>query len=357
MIEAKSREFYTLLTEPSGRARPQTLTAVGQDLSSMILGPIADQLNGQRLLIVGDGFLQYIPFSALPNPTPNKTSEQTIREGEFSLYLQPLILEHEIVTLPSASSLVALRQDRVNHTEPTQELAIIANPVFSHADSRVENVTLSSGLTSLSKEGLETVDILYGELPNTIAELSDLEKLLPDSQRQSFTGYDANLNTALSPNLGRFRIVHIASHGIFNSQSPERSGVVLSGINRKGLLQPGLLSPVDAFTNMNLSSTELVVLSGCRTGLSNEGVVREGLTGFTGGLLSAGADRIVASLWSVQDQATRELMRRFYERMLDPNHPMTPAQALRAAQISMWEEPRWQTPYYWAAFFIQGEWK
>jgi CHAT domain-containing protein len=108
---------------------------------------------------------------------------------------------------------------------------------------------------------------------------------------------------------------------------------------------------------MDLSGTELVVLSGCRTGISSDEVVREGLTGLTGGLLSAGTDRVVVSLWSVQDKATRELMSRFYQRMLDHDTPLTPAQALRAAQLSMWEESRWQTPYYWAAFIIQGEWQ
>ncbi len=79
------------------------------------------------------------------------------------------------------------------------------------------------------------------------------------------------------------------------------------------------------------------------------------MTGLTSGLFDAGADRVVASLWSVRDDATRELMKRFYQRMLDPENPKRPAEALREAQISMWNEPRWHTPYYWAAFTLQGE--
>ena len=357
VIEAKAREFYTLLTEPSGRVRPRTTTDVGQQLSTMILGPIADQLDGQRLLVVGDGLLQYIPFGVLPNPTPYNLPLETDLEGEFTPYLKPLILEHEIVTLPSASSLVAIREDRQNHSKPTKELAIIADPVFNHEDDRVKEVAILNGATPFKRQELEKIDVLYGALPNTREELSSIEKLLEPSQRESFSGYDANLDTALSPELGQFRIVHFASHGIFNTKSPERSGIVLSGIDEQGLLQPGLLSPSNAFNRMDLAGTELVVLSGCRTGLSSSEVAREGLTGLTGGLLAAGTDRIVASLWSVQDQATRELMSRFYKGMLNQDNPMTPAQALRAAQISMWEEPRWQTPYYWGAFIIQGEWQ
>jgi len=73
--------------------------------------------------------------------------------------------------------------------------------------------------------------------------------------------------------------------------------------------------------------------------------------------MTAGADRVVVSLWSVEDDVTAELMTRFYQNMLDPHKGLSPAQALKAAQISMWNEPRWQAPYYWAAFTIQGEWR
>jgi CHAT domain-containing protein len=79
-----------------------------------------------------------------------------------------------------------------------------------------------------------------------------------------------------------------------------------------------------------------------------------------GNLMAAGSDRVVASLWSVRSKPTQELMSRFYQRMFDPTHPeysRSPAQALRAAQLSMWQDPRWQTPYYWAAFMFQGEWR
>ena len=99
------------------------------------------------------------------------------------------------------------------------------------------------------------------------------------------------------------------------------------------------------------------ILSGCKTGFGRGYTIREGLTGLTGGFLAAGTDRIVVSLWRVGDRATRELMIRFYQRMLNKDHPMPAAQALRAAQISMWEDSYWQTPYYWAAFTIQGEWR
>jgi CHAT domain-containing protein len=105
---------------------------------------------------------------------------------------------------------------------------------------------------------------------------------------------------------------------------------------------------------MNLSAADLVVLSGCRTGLGVN-PIREGLTGLVGALMSAGTERVVASLWSVDDEATKELMTRFYRNMLEKKVPIS--QALRAAQLSMWQEARWQTPYNWAAFVPYGEWQ
>jgi CHAT domain-containing protein len=64
---------------------------------------------------------------------------------------------------------------------------------------------------------------------------------------------------------------------------------------------------------------------------------------------------VVASLWNVDDRATAELMRRFYAGLLKDGR--TPAAALRAAQVAMWREGRWRSPFYWAAFVAQGEWK
>jgi CHAT domain-containing protein len=81
----------------------------------------------------------------------------------------------------------------------------------------------------------------------------------------------------------------------------------------------------------------------------------EGLMGLTRGFMYAGAARVVASLWDVKDQATAELMKRFYQGMFRGG--LRPSAALRAAQVSMWKEKRWEAPYYWAAFTLQGEWR
>ncbi|NEP20137.1 MAG: CHAT domain-containing protein, partial [Leptolyngbya sp. SIO4C1] len=361
IIESKAIEFYSLLTEPIGRVQPEKTAEVGKELSSMLLGPIEEQLNHQRLAIVADGFLQYLPFSALPNPASNDGQSLETLEGEFAKRYSPLILEHEVISLPSASSLVSLRETRINRPISERELTLFSDPVFNHRDKRFRSLKLGNGDFELFQfDHLRSVDTLYGALPNTIHELSkvdNIEILIPAHQRQDFSGFQASLDNALSPDLGRSRIVHFASHGIFNTSAPQRSGMILSSFNEEGELQPGLLSPAYAFDKMNLLATDLVVLSGCRTGITGNSITREGITGFTGGLMAAGADRVVASLWSVEDEATRELMGKFYTNLLDKNSQMTASEALRAAQIEMWNDPQWQTPYNWAAFILQGEWE
>ena len=100
-------------------------------------------------------------------------------------------------------------------------------------------------------------------------------------------------------------------------------------------------------------NADLVVLSACETALGKE-IQGEGLLGLTRGFMYAGSPRVVASLWKVDDRSTAELMSRFYEDMLQ--NKLTPAAALRAAQLSLLQNPRWSHPYYWAPFIFQGEW-
>jgi CHAT domain-containing protein len=128
--------------------------------------------------------------------------------------------------------------------------------------------------------------------------------------------------------------------------------LVLSLVDEKGKPQDGFLQLEDIY-NLKLP-VELVVLSGCETGLG-ENVSGEGLIGMTRAFMYAGASRIVASLWSVNDVATADFMTLFYKAML--RDKLQPPAALRKAQIEMRQQRRWNSPYYWAAFEIQGEWK
>jgi CHAT domain-containing protein len=155
----------------------------------------------------------------------------------------------------------------------------------------------------------------------------------------------------MNAGLDQYRIVHFATHSLLNSRNPELSGIVLSLVDEAGSAQEGFVRAYEIY-NLKLNA-DLVVLSACSTALGKE-IKGEGLAGLTRGFMYAGTPRVIASLWNVRDEATAELMKRFYRNMLIGKS--SPAAALREAQISMWREPRWAAPYYWAGFALQGEW-
>lgn len=156
----------------------------------------------------------------------------------------------------------------------------------------------------------------------------------------------------MSPELAEYRIVHFATHAIFNNDSPGLSGLILSTFDEQGRSQDGFVRLHDIY-NLDLPA-ELVVLSACNTALGEQ-IRGEGLVGIVRGFMYAGSKRVVASLWKVDDLATGELMTRFYRYLLTDN--LSPADALRRAQLSMLAEPQWENPFYWAGFVLQGEWR
>jgi CHAT domain-containing protein len=199
--------------------------------------------------------------------------------------------------------------------------------------------------------GLEGIQL--PRLPGTRREASGIAALVPEADRIQALDFDATRAVLTGPDAGQYRIIHLATHGLLNTTHPELSGIVLSLVDRQGKPQNGFLRLYEIY-NLKLGA-DLVVLSACQTGLGKE-IQGEGLVGLTRGFMYAGAPRVLASLWKVDDRATAELMKRLYGTMLGPN-PLPPAAALRAAQIEMWKTKGFENPYYWAAFTLQGEWR
>jgi CHAT domain-containing protein len=183
-------------------------------------------------------------------------------------------------------------------------------------------------------------------------EAKAILSLAPAGDALKALDFAASRATAMSDELGKYRIVHFSTHGLLNNLHPELSGIVLSLVDEHGRPQDGFLRLHDIY-NLKLPA-DLVVLSACQTALGKE-ISGEGLVGLTRGFIHAGAARVVASLWKVDDRASAELMKNFYREML--KEKQRPAAALRAAQVAMWRQKRWQSPYYWAAFTLQGEWR
>jgi CHAT domain-containing protein len=174
----------------------------------------------------------------------------------------------------------------------------------------------------------------------------------PDGTTLRALDFDASREMALSPRLRQYRIVHLATHGIVNNEQPGLSGLIFSMVDEYGHPKNGFLRLHDIY-NLDLP-VDLVVLSACSSALGKP-VEGEGLVGIMRGFMYAGARRIVASLWRVDDRATAALMSRFYREMLQ--NKRSPAAALRHAQLEMWRQSEWRQPFYWAAFVLQGEWQ
>jgi CHAT domain-containing protein len=174
----------------------------------------------------------------------------------------------------------------------------------------------------------------------------------PRNESLEAVDFRASRATATSAALAQYRIVHFATHGVLDSENPALSGIILSLVDPHGKPQDGFLRLFEIY-NLHLSA-DLVVLSACQTALGKE-IQGEGLVGLTRGFIYAGAERIMASLWEVDDVATAELMSRFYQGMLKEG--LRPSAALQKAEKEMWQQKRWKDPYYWGAFTLQGEWK
>lgn len=365
-VEKASRSVYDLVTasdrfvpNESLEQRSKRLDQADNDypasaatLSRMLLGPLASELKSKRLLIVGEGILQYVPFGALPDPSNQKTSgsDQTP---------QPMIAGHEIISLPSASVLGVLRRDMRDRPRALKTIAVFADPVFVAQDPRIGSIR-KEGPIDNSEQGSDVKRSAeesglngFPRLRFSRQEADQIIRLAPRSNSFEALDFAANKTAATSEDLKQYRIVHFATHSLINSRHADLSGIVLSLVDQEGKPQNGFLRLYDIY-NMNLSA-ELVVLSACQTALGKD-IKGEGLVGLTRAFMYAGASRIVASLWRTEDRATAVLMNRFYESMLAGNG-MSPAAALRKAQLSMWQDKRWRQPRYWAAFTLQGEWK
>ncbi len=355
-IEELARRFYGALTarntDPGrGREADREAEKAAEELSRIVLGPVAQLLRGQPLLVVADGALQYVPFAALPLPAgPQRTL---------------LVARHEVVSLPSASALAVLRRELAGRPAAPKTLAVLADPVFQKNDSRF---SVKIGQRKPAPPPPPKKPLLRGEPepvrggqaePATLARLYFSEReaaaiaaLVPAGERFIALGFDASRATATGGELRDYRIVHFATHGMINSQTPEMSSLVLSLLDAKGQSQNGYLRLHDIY-NLDLRA-DLVVLSACQTALGKE-IRGEGLVGLTRGFMYAGAARVVASLWSVDDRATAALMKRFYRHMIQDHLP--PAAALRQAQLEMARDPLFKSPYHWAGFSLQGEWR
>lgn len=305
-------------------------------LSDLLLAPVADLLASRRLVFVVSGKLSQVPFGALPEPTSL---------GVSPARRKPLILGHEVVTVPSVGVLALLRERR-RRTEARRTLAVIADPVFEETDSRLRALGASAvreRLTAGLRTPLRRLEFAGREAEGIVA-------LARSSQPFLALGLAANRSLIARGALADFRILHFATHGLYDDAYPELSALALSSYDESGRPVDGLVRAYE-WVNLDLRA-DLVVASACRTALGGKGAL--GQLGLTQAFFQAGARQVVVSVWDVEDRATSELMEHFYRALLIERR--TPAAALRQAQLRLLLSERWSAPAFWAGFVLAGDW-
>ena len=334
--------------------------AASNALYKAVLEPAASMIGEKRLMVVADGALNYIPLEVLLKTTD---------AGDFSS-LGYLVKTNEVIYAPSASVVAAIKQQRTKATGRT--MLIIADPVFNSNDARAKkgttpaandaevrglgiqaSLTDVAGTTPPAAPGAAMEGLPLARLNGTRIEADQISKLAKTAGGQAdvWLDLDANEDNVTTRDVSKYRIIHVATHGLLNAERPQFTGVVLSLVGNK--THDGFVRTDEVF-NLRLGSP-LVMLSACETGLGKE-KRGEGVMGLTRAFMYAGAPTVGVSLWSVADKSTADLMTDFYKRLLTAGDTTTSSGALRGAQLAMISGKKYSAPFFWAPFVLVGDW-
>jgi CHAT domain-containing protein/Flp pilus assembly protein TadD len=352
-IDKEIAEFGDILQSPSSDVK-----TVARRLDSKLMQPIRKLLGDkQKLLLSPDSQLNLLPFVALVD--------------ENHRYL---VENYTITYLTTGRDLLRLSNPSSSKLQPP---VLMANIDFENATNNQKNKVGEELKRSSEIDGLK-----FGALPGTKQEADAITPLLKGVTL--LTGSQATENALKqvhSPS-----ILHIATHGFFltdekidvpdtfdlavenrgiivtpnlhrrvnkNIENPLlRSGIALAGFNKRySGGEDGVLTALEA-ASLNLSGTKLVVLSACQTGVG-KATNGEGVYGLRRAFAIAGAQSQLISLWDVSDEGTKELMVKYYGRLIKSEGR---SEALRQTQLEMLQSQKYQHPFYWAAFIPSGDW-
>jgi CHAT domain-containing protein len=350
----------------------------GQLLRRLLWTPIEQYLGRAKTILVSpDGAVCRVPFAALPGASPGKY----LLEEEFTVSVLPLPR-----LLPSLNGVAAAAS--------AESLLLVGDVNYGAAPGQPTNSAAASDRAA--------VHGVFLPLDNTRSEILAVGDTFARRFKKQATilREEAATEAAFREAAPKHRWLHLASHGFFAApdvKSADRaegaastdlfcrsnvagfrpgllSGIAMAGANRPSApgQDDGILTATEV-AELDLTHTELVVLSACETGLGLS-AGGEGILGLQRSFQIAGAGGVVASLWKVDDAVTRQLMERFYENLWSKK--MTKSEALRQAQLYVLREgsmrgfiqldaaetlpasrPSRVPPYFWAAFVLSGDWR
>lgn len=317
-IEVEARRFVTALAAGDLGAGESLAERAAERLGTLLLEPVAGALAGARTVhVAGDGVLHGVPFSAL------------------RIASKSLVETHEIVQLPSASAALLL----TGTAEPRGSgTALLVGDVSYPEGPETEGAVPAS-------TSARAAPALLQPLRHSVAEIAAVEALWP-GEAVVLKGREASVEGVLAQPLDRFGLLHFAVHAVLDVRRPGASGLVLSPPTGQ---EGAILGPRDLY-QLRLHA-DLVTLSACRSALGRP-IEGEGFIGLSTAFLYAGARNVVATLWSVDDEATAVFMKAFYSGLVGGG--LSPSSALRRAQLSLAASPGYRAPYYWAPFVLIG---
>ena len=335
-IESLVREVIDLQKRSYGRETLPEAVRKTRQLGQMLLGPVAARLGNKTLLFVVPPSLQGLSFAAFPDRLGPEN------DGAISSWPPPLLLRHALVNAPSASVIAALRAHRAARSGPRSLLAAIYDPVYDRDDKRLQAV---AGEPFLLPSGS------FKRLRYSREEAEKITKMAGTSRVLKLSGFDANRKAILDGALRHYRYLYFSVHGdrISRTRSVPPSCFPRSVHTvRQSILSSCARHPkTEPFRGSRGAE--------CLWKRAWSGIPGEGIVGLPQAFLSAGASGVIVSLWEVDDRAASNFMPLLYSNLLERG--LTPAEALRQAQLEIWRQRRWNAPSYWAGFVGMGEWR
>jgi CHAT domain-containing protein/Tfp pilus assembly protein PilF len=331
-LATRSRALYSLLLQPA-----QTLIE-----------------RSERLLILPDGPLHKLPWSALsrvlPGRKPSYLAEwKPIHTAVSATVYAELRRRRDSSPREGAVVVAAFGDPTYPPPPPTRLTTLRGEPDEPEEVRPSEDEVAEPGdaqLRSVARGGFR-----FEPLPKSRIEVTEIAALY-SPKTAVYLGRDATEERAKTVSRD-VPLIHFACHAVTNNRFPLDSALVLTipKESRPGQ-DNGLLQAWEVFESVRIDA-DLVTLSACESGLGKE-MAGEGLIGLTRAFQYAGARSVLASLWKVDDKATAELMTRFYGYL---KAGKTKDEALRLAEIDLIRSAEFSQPKHWAAFQLSGDWK
>jgi CHAT domain-containing protein/tetratricopeptide (TPR) repeat protein len=282
--------------------------------------------NIKNIIFIPDDILHFLPFETLVTQKD---------------YVRWLIEDYKIAYAPSISSYrEIIQRKKRKKSKRRYDIVAFGDPDFGHLESESNGGDIFQNFYSSNAFN-------FYRLNYSGTEIEKIQSLFKDKKADVFLRESANEEQLKKHNLADYKIIHFATHSLIDDQKPARSSIILSLSN--GTTEDGFVQTREIY-NLDLNS-DLVTLSSCQTGLG-QFIKGEGIEGLNRAFFFAGASSVLMSLWSVNDQATYQLMERFYTYLRSSK---SIANSLRKAKLQMIASDAVSHPYYWAGFIVSGK--